>query len=249
MTVALGRLGVRGVVLDIEGTTTPISFVYDVLFPYAREHLREFLETHNASGLLAEVVAHLREEHAADVARGAAPPPLPADLSSGNATDIEPYVLWLMDRDRKSPGLKQLQGMIWQRGFADGTLRGELFPDVAKALERWRTSSIDIAIYSSGSVLAQRLIFGHTPAGDLTPRISQFFDATIGAKRSADSYRHIAAELKREPEELLFLSDVHAELSAARAAGFKTMLCVRPGNPEAAREGEQVVRSFDEIVA
>jgi len=249
VTVALGRLGVRAVVLDVEGTTTPISFVYDVLFPYAREHLREFLETHDPSGLLGEVVRHLREEHAADVARGAAPPPLPADLSSGNATDLEPYVLWLMDRDRKSPGLKQLQGMIWQRGFADGTLRGELFPDVAKALERWKTSSIDVAIYSSGSVLAQRLIFGHTPAGDLTPRISQFFDATIGAKRSADSYRHIAAELKREPEELLFLSDVHAELSAARAAGFKTMLCVRPGNPEPAREGEQVVRSFDEIVA
>ena len=249
MTVALGTLGVRGVVLDVEGTTTPISFVYDVLFPYARTHLREFLETHDPSGLLAEVARELREEHAADVARGDAPPPLPADLSSGNATDLEPYVLWLMDRDRKSPGLKQLQGMIWQQGFADGTLRGELFPDVPTALERWRTSSIEVAIYSSGSVLAQRLIFGHTPVGDLTPRISQFFDATIGAKRSADSYRHIAAELKREPEELLFLSDVHAELSAARAAGFKTMLCVRPGNPEPAREDEQVVRSFDEIVA
>ena len=249
MTVTLGSLGVRGVVLDVEGTTTPISFVYDVLFPYARTHLREFLETHGASGLLGEVARQLREEHAADVARGDAPPPLPADLSSGNATDLEPYVVWLMDRDRKSPGLKQLQGMIWQRGFTDGTLHGELFPDVATALERWGTSSIDVAIYSSGSVLAQRLIFGHTPAGDLTPRISQFFDVTIGAKRSADSYRHIAAELHHEPEELLFLSDVHAELSAARAAGFMTMLCVRPGNPEAAREDEQVVRSFDEIVA
>ena len=249
MTVALGTLGVRGVVLDIEGTTTPISFVYDVLFPYARTHLRGFLETHGPSGLLGEVELQLREEHAADVARGDAPPPLPADISSGNATDLEPYVLWLMDRDRKSPGLKLLQGMIWQRGFADGTLHGELFPDVPTALDRWRESSIDIAVYSSGSVLAQRLIFGHTPAGDLTPRISQFFDATIGAKRSADSYRHIAAELKHDPTELLFLSDVHAELLAARAAGFKTMLCVRPGNPEAAREGEQVVRSFDEIVA
>ena len=249
MTYALGTLGVRGVVLDIEGTTTPISFVYDVLFPYARTHLREFLESHSATGLLAEVDRQLREEHAADVARGDAPPALPADVSSGNATDLEPYVLWLMDRDRKSPALKLLQGMIWQQGFADGTLRGELFPDVPAALERWRTSSIDVAIYSSGSVLAQRLIFGHTLAGDLTPRINQFFDATIGAKRSADSYRYIAAELRRDPAELLFLSDVHAELLAARAAGFQTMLCLRPGNPEPAREDEPVVQSFDEIVA
>jgi enolase-phosphatase E1 len=248
VTVALGSLGVRGVVLDIEGTTTPISFVYDVLFPYARTHLRSFLESRSTSGLLVEVDRQLREEHAADVARGDAPPPLPADVSSGNAVDLEPYALWLMDRDRKSPGLKLLQGLIWQRGFADGTLRGEIFPDVAPALDRWRSRAIDVAIYSSGSVLAQRLIFGHTPSGDLTPRISQFFDATIGPKRSADSYRHIASELNLPPNELLFLSDVHAELLAARAAGFKTMLCVRPGNPEPAREGEVAVETFDDIL-
>ena len=247
MTVALGSLGVRGVVLDIEGTTTPISFVYDVLFPYARTHLRSFLESHGTSGLLGEVDRQLREEHASDVARGDSPPPLPADVSSRNAVDraVRP---WLMDRDRKSPGLKLLQGLIWQRGFADGTLRGEIFPDVAPALDRWRAREIDIAIYSSGSVLAQRLIFGHTPSGDLTPRISQFFDATIGPKRSADSYRHIASELHRSPDELLFLSDVHAELLAARAAGFKAMLCVRPGNPEPPREGETVIETFDDIV-
>jgi enolase-phosphatase E1 len=246
--VALGERGVRGVVLDVEGTTTPISFVYNVLFPYARSHLHEFLEAHGPSGLLAEVDRQLREEHAADVARGDAPPPLPADLSSGNAVDLEPYVLWLMERDRKSPGLKLLQGLIWQRGFADGTLRGELFPDVPPALDRWRAESIDVAIYSSGSVLAQRLIFGHTAAGDLTPQISQFFDASIGPKRSADSYRQIASELHREPNELLFLSDVHAELSAARAAGFQTILCVRPGNPEPPREDEVVVETFDELL-
>ena len=248
MTIALGSLGVGAVVLDIEGTTTPISFVYDVLFPYARTNLREFLTTHGPTGLLAEVDRQLREEHAADVARGDSPPPLPADVSSGNATDLEPYALWLMDRDRKSPGLKLLQGLIWQRGFSDGTLRGEVFPDVAPALQRWRDESIDVAIYSSGSVLAQRLIFGHTPDGDLTPRISQFFDATIGPKREADSYRHSASELHRPPEELLFLSDVHAELSAARAAGFKALLCVRPGNPEPPREDETTIQTFDDII-
>lgn len=248
MTVTLGTLGVRGVVLDIEGTTTPISFVYDVLFPYARQNLVEFLSTHGPTGLLGEVERQLREEHAADVARGGAPPALPADVTSGNAVDLAPYVLWLMDRDRKSPGLKLLQGLIWQRGFADGSLRGEIFPDVARALDRWKSSSIDVAVYSSGSVLAQRLIFGNTADGDLTPRISQFFDATIGPKRSADSYRQIASELHREPGELLFLSDVHAELSAARAAGFQALLCVRPGNPEPAREDETTIQTFDELV-
>lgn len=247
MSVALGTLGIRGVVLDIEGTTTPISFVYDVLFPYAREHLRAFLETHGPTGLLAEVDRQLREEHAADVARGDAPPPLPSDVTGGNITDLEPYVLWLMDRDRKSPGLKLLQGLIWQRGFSDGTLRGDLFPDVARALTRWSDREIDIAIYSSGSVLAQRLIFGHTADGDLTPRIGRFFDATIGPKRSADSYRYIAAAMARAPNELLFLSDVHAELAAANAAGFRTLLCVRPGNAEPARDGESAIATFDEI--
>jgi enolase-phosphatase E1 len=248
VTVALGALGVRGVVLDIEGTTTPISFVYDVLFPYARTHLRGFLETHGPTGLLAEVDTQLREEHATDVARGDAPPPLPADITSGNAVDLEPYVVWLMDQDRKSPGLKLLQGLIWQRGFADGTLRGELFPDVAPAIARWRARAIDVAIYSSGSVLAQRLIFGNTANGDLTSNINKFFDATVGPKRSAESYRAIASELRHSPDELLFLSDVHAELSAARAAGFHAMLCVRPGNPEPAREDEITVDSFDDLV-
>src|SRR4029453_10555879 len=162
-----------------------------------------FLATHGPSGLLGEVDRLLREEHAEDVARAAAPPPLPADVSSGNAVDLEPYVLWLMDRDRKSPGLKLLQGLIWQRGVADGTLRGELFPDVAPALARWRSRSIDVAIYSSGSVLAQRLIFGNTPAGDLTPSINQFFDATIGPKRSADSYPAIASQRHPPPHPLL----------------------------------------------
>ena len=129
----------------------------------------------------------------------------------------------------------------------------ELYPNVDvwisthDQLVDFAANSIDIAIYSSGSVLAQRLIFGHTPAGDLTPRISQFFDATIGPKRSAESYRHIASELNLPPNELLFLSDVHAELLAASAAGFKTLLCVRPGNPEPPREGETAIESFDDI--
>ena len=119
---------------------------------------------------------------------------------------------------------------------------------MAPALERWRDRAIDIAIYSSGSVLAQRLIFAHTAAGDLTPRIRQFFDATIGPKRSADSYRQIASRLGLRPNELLFLSDVHAELTAARTAGLQAMLCVRPGNPEPPRDDEIAIQTFDDLV-
>lgn len=248
MTLSLGVQGVRGIVLDIEGTTTPISFVYDVLFPYVRAHLREFLASHTAVGLLLEVDRLLREEHARDVAAGESPPPLPALDPDEGVTALAPYVEWLMDRDRKSPGLKLLQGLIWQGGFADGTLRSELFPDVAPALVRWRAASIDVAVYSSGSELAQRLIFGHTEAGDLTPLIAHFFDTAVGPKRSAESYRGIANVMGRPAGALLFISDVHAELDAARAAGMQSALCVRPGNAEPPIEGEPLVRTFDEIV-
>jgi enolase-phosphatase E1 len=249
VTVALGAMGVRGVVLDVEGTTTPIAFAYEVLFPYARRELRTFLESHAAGGLLAEVARLLRLEHDADVRSGEAPPPLQLPGGDEDVTTLGPYVEWLMDRDRKSPGLKLLQGLIWKGGFEDGTLRGHFFPDVAPALERWRAASIDIAIYSSGSELAQRLIVGHAAAGDLTPLITRFFDATIGPKRSADSYRHIAAEMGLPAAECLFVSDVHAELEAASAAGMHALLCVRPGNAEAPRDDEPVVRSFEEIGA
>lgn len=248
MTISLGAFGVRGVVLDVEGTTTPIAFVYDVLFPYARAHVDGFLASHASDGTLDEVTRLLQAEHATDVAAGESPPPL-AEFGTGETTALARYVGWLMDRDRKSPGLKLLQGLIWERGFAGGELRSEVFPDVAPALERWRAASIDIAIYSSGSVLAQRLIFAHTPAGDLTPCIERFFDTAIGVKRSAESYRRIAAAMERPPGALLFLSDVHAELDAARSAGMQAMLCVRPGNAEQAASGEPAITSLDDLVA
>jgi len=246
--VALGALGVRGVVLDIEGTTTPISFVYDVLFPYARTHLREFLETHGPSGLLAEVDRQLREEHAADVARGDAPPPLPADVSSGNAVDLEPYVLWLMDRDRKSTGLKSLQGKIWEAGYRAGDLegKGEVYADVRPALARWHDAGKRIAIFSSGSVQAQRNLFANTTAGDLSAFLSAYFDTTTGPKRETQSYQRIAAELGCRPEEVLFVSDVPAELDAARSAGMRTALCVRGAPPETAN-GHPVIHTFTEL--
>ena len=162
--------------------------------------------------------------------------------------DLAAYVEWLMDRDRKSPGLKLLQGKIWARGYTDGTLRGEVFPDVPPALERWRFAGISLAIYSSGSVQAQHMLFGTTKFGDLTLRFAHFFDTAVGPKRSRESYERIASEMKQPPGALLFLSDVTEELDAARAAGLQTVLCVRPGNaPHTPGSGDEI-RSFDEIV-
>jgi len=227
----------RALLLDIEGTTTPIAFVYEVLFPYARAHVREYL----LHELDPDVVDLLKQEWRVDASAAPAPP-------AATATELAAYVEWLMDRDRKSPGLKRLQGLIWQRGYRARELKGEVFADVPPALERWRADGIDAAIYSSGSALAQRLLFSTTSFGDLTPLLSGFFDLSFGAKTSADSYGRIAAALACSTERMLFVSDSAAELDAARSAGCRISLCVRPGNPpQPALTDVRVVHSFDEL--
>lgn len=236
--------------LDIEGTTTPIGFVYDVLFPFARTRLREYLDQADLEHLR-EPIRRLHGEWSADVVQGNAPPQWSLeDEAPGprrQAQEAQAYVEWLMDRDRKSPGLKLLQGQIWERGYAAGLLHGEVFPDVPPSLQRWRDSGITIAIYSSGSQLAQRLLFGTTHQGDLTRLISRFFDTEVGAKATAESYVRIAGELACPVEHVLFVSDVSNELNAARAAGYQTLLCVRPGNRSQPEDTFTVIRSFDEI--
>ena len=222
-------MSLRAILLDIEGTTTPIAFVHDVLFSYARAHVREFLAANPA----AEDIALLREEHANDV--GA--PPLTSDIAA--------YVEWLIKLDRKSTALKSLQGKIWRQGYEDGSLKSQVFADVAPALERWRERGLRISIFSSGSVLAQQLLFAHTEGGDLTPFIDSYFDTTVGKKGEAESYRGIANALGFEPKEILFVSDVVSELHAANEAGMKTLLSIRPGNAPA--EQYPSIRSFDEI--
>jgi enolase-phosphatase E1 len=236
--VRLREHGVRTLLLDIEGTTTPLAFVHDVLFPYARAHLREYLRDPAAASEHEQPFKLLAAERLDDLARGdAAPAPL-AD-----------YVEWLMDRDRKSPGLKLLQGYIWQRGYANGELQGQVFPDVARSFERWDRAGVGVAIYSSGSVLAQRLLFGSTPDGDLTRFISSFFDTASGAKNSPDSYRTIAESLRSPVDRLLFVSDVAAELEAAQTAGCHVVMCVRPGNPPQPAVAVRQIHTFEEIMA
>ena len=152
-----------------------------------------------------------------------------------------------MERDRKSTELKSLQGKIWEEGYRVGDLRGEVYPDVPPALERWRRQGIDIAIFSSGSVQAQRSLFTSTAAGDLTRFIRAYFDTTTGPKTAPDSYARIAAALERSPSEVLFLSDVGAELDAARTAGMRTALCVRTPGSAAPTGTHPVIHAFDQL--
>ena len=230
--------GIRSILLDIEGTTTPIAFVHDVLFSYARTHAKDFLTTNINSDEVRADVAMLYEEHAHEQD----PPMLTGEIDS-----LAAYVQWLIAQDRKSTGLKSLQGKIWRQGYLDGSLKSQVFADVAPAFERWRAAGLNISIFSSGSVLAQQLLFAHTEAGDLTKFIDKYFDTNTGKKGEADSYRRIAAELKMETSEVLFISDVVAELDAARDAGMKTLLSIRPGNEAQPATDHQVIGSFDEV--
>lgn len=225
------RFAGRRILLDIEGTIAPISFVYDVLFPYARRELRVFLErTWDAP------------EARAAVARVACD----AGVAGFTLDTILPHLLDLMDRDVKATGLKELQGLIWKRGYESGELRSKLFDDVPPALRAWHARGIDVRIYSSGSIAAQRLFLSHTEFGDLTGFLRGYYDTTTGPKTASASYEAIARDFDRPPGDILFVSDVPAELDAAAAAGFATALAVRPGNhPVGPRCAHPRIERFD----
>jgi len=241
--------GIRVILLDIEGTTTPVAFVHQRLFSHARAHLDRYLADHFQTPAVRAIVGQLASEHQPDRDHaGADPPAWRDDTGDAERASVAAYAQWLMDRDRKSPGLKALQGLIWQAAYEARDLRGEVYEDVPRAMTRWREAGIRVAIYSSGSELAQRLLFGSTPFGDLTPHITAFFDTAVGAKTSADSYRRIASALECPAPSLLFLSDIEAELSAAVEAGCRVRLCMRPGHPLPS-DGRPFgsIRSFDEV--
>ncbi|MGA2536601.1 MAG: acireductone synthase [Terracidiphilus sp.] len=224
--------------LDVEGTVAPISLVYEQLFPYARAHIADFLKQNSGDADITADLALLAVENRAEL-----------DAPRFNdATDSEravAYLNWLMDQDRKSTALKSLQGRIWKSGFESGELKGVLFDDVPAALDRWNVDG-QVAIYSSGSVDAQRLLFRYSIFGDLTERIAAHFDTRVGPKTAGSSYTTIAAAMNLMPSQVLFLSDVVRELDPAREAGFDTRLVVREGNaPVAEPHGHIAIDSFD----
>jgi len=207
----------RAVVLDLEGTITPITFVKDVLFPYARERLPAFVRSHLQEPRVQQLLADVRER------------------TMRTQQDVDAAICQLLawsDADEKIPPLKSLQGMIWADGFARGTFCSPLYPDVAPALHAWRDRGIDLYVYSSGSVEAQKLLLRHTNAGNLGYLFRDHFDATIGSKVNAGSYRAIRELMGFESSEILFLSDNPSEIRAAREAGWRAVLIERDGPVE-----------------
>lgn len=234
----------RGILLDIEGTTSSVSFVYDVMFPFVRRELDRFLQANwNRPEVLAAAQQIARDAGRHDFAQ--------IDDPQVARIFIEGVVGKLMDADSKTTGLKQLQGLIWESGFQSGELKAHVYDDVPPAIAAWNAASKDVRIYSSGSIQAQKLFFGHTIAGDLLGQFRGHYDTTTGPKRDAESYRKIAAEFGLPPGKILFLSDVVAELDAAREAGLATTLVSRPGNATAQGTGQQghsEITSFAQVV-
>ena len=244
------------VLLDIEGTTTPIAFVHDVLFPYARARVETYIEERAGSDdEVRQILESLRLELPASgflplAARSNLARKSPrAGSREPRGADIVPYVHWLMDRDRKSGPLKALQGRIWEQGYADGELKGEVYPDVPAAFARWTADAVRIGIFSSGSVLAQQLLFANSTAGDLSRFLSCHFDTGVGAKGEAGSYRRIVETLGVAAARILFVSDVVKELDAAREAGLRTLLCVRPPASIPTSNTYDLVESFETIAS
>ena len=228
----------KAILLDIEGTTTPIDFVHKTLFPFAKERIGKYVEQHFAE--LSKQIAELVEESSHDESYT-----VPVDPTEPGS--VSTYLEHLIDVDRKSTPLKSIQGMVWKEGYESGELKSIVYDDVPTAFERWADEGMTLAIYSSGSVLAQKLLFGYTNHGDLTPQLSHYFDTEVGHKRDDGSYEKIANELKFEPKQILFLSDIPEELSAASAAGMDVRMVVRPGNAETRSSTFPVITSFDEI--
>lgn len=232
----------RAVLTDIEGTTTSVAFVYDVLFPYAAARLDAFCAAPPAGDPeAAQALARLAAEHREEAGQ------FPAAAGLPPFGDGAPYARYLMAHDRKSTGLKQLQGAIWERGYRDGTLRGHVFPDVPPALAAWTAAGVRLRVFSSGSVRAQRLLFAHTDHGDLTGFFEGFHDTTTGPKLEPASYAAIAAAFALPPADILFLSDHTGELDAAAAAGLRTGCLLRPGNAPADPGPHPAYRSFAEL--
>ena len=222
---------IRVILTDIEGTTSSIAFVHDVLFPYAAAHMADFVRDNHDD--MVEVRQQLDLVSAA------------SDVARDDLDGLINVLLEWIEQDRKETPLKVLQGMLWQQGYQHGDFKGHVYDDAAKFLHRWNDRGLRLYVYSSGSVQAQKLIFGFSNAGDLTPCFSGYFDTRMGAKREPEAYQNILNKLGVEAKTVLFLSDVEAELEAAEAVGMKTAWLVRDESaPPSARPQ---LRDFSEV--
>lgn len=237
-------LSTKCILLDIEGTTSSVAYVFQVLFPFAKKHLHEYLERNWNDPSLQAALQQLVRDVGLPVSTNG------DNLSIEHLPLFESTALDLMERDVKATGVKEMQGLIWTEGYASGELKSHVYPDVVEALEQWKNQGIDIRIFSSGSIHAQKVFFEHTEYGDLLPYFSGHYDTTYGQKREVESYHNICKAIGFKPDEITFLSDVGQELDAAKAAGIFTVLVVRPGNaPVVAEKEHATIESFSEIEA
>jgi len=240
----------RAILLDIEGTTTSISFVYEVLFPYARAEAENYLRSHWGEEDLRSVLELFRDLVDQDQAGAMDDVGVIAADDEGEDAVIQSWVAnihWQMDSDRKTTALKALQGRIWKSGYVDGTLKGQVYPDVPIAFKAWKEAGIPVYIYSSGSVAAQKLLFGGSTHGDLCIYLSGYFDTTSGHKREANSYQAISDAIGVRPQEMLFVTDVWEEAEAAAVAQVVPVLSVRPGNKPLPKHIFREIRSLNEL--
>ena len=222
----------KAILTDIEGTTSSLSFVKDVLFPYARERMAGFVHQHAGEPAVKKELVEVRR------------------LSGKNLSEseiIDQLIRWI-DEDEKITPLKSLQGMIWKDGYRQGDFKGHVYEDAVRQLKKWQQAGLKLYIFSSGSVAAQKLLFAHTDYGDLTPLFSGYFDTTVGNKREMGSYQKISGEIGAPAGEILFLSDISEELDAAQEAGMRTMLLTRDGKTPVNSKAHCQKLDFDQII-
>lgn len=205
---------IRAILTDIEGTTSSLAFVKDVLFPYAREHLPAFVRAYAGEAAVRACLEAAKAE---------------AGQSELDDEGVIQLLCDWIDQDRKATPLKTLQGLIWEAGYRDGAYQGHIYPDAAQQLRAWHSAGLRLYVYSSGSIQAQKLLFAHTEAGDLTPLFSDYFDTTSGNKQDSAAYQRIREAIGLPGADILFLSDVIAELDAAQSAGLQTLRLAREG--------------------
>ncbi|MDD4973770.1 MAG: acireductone synthase [Bacteriovorax sp.] len=221
------------ILMDIEGTTTSISFVHDILFPYSKDRIASYIKLHRNEETIKDILVETKKTVAEE-----------KKIQIDDEQSIAQLIEWIRI-DRKHPSLKKIQGLIWSEGYNSGELKGHVYQDVPVALEKWKNANISLGIYSSGSVEAQKVLFGYSIYGDLNHFISNNFDTSIGHKRDENSYLNISKELKLDPKEILFLSDISEELDAAKKAGLKTIQLVRL--EDVPYTGHDQVKTFEDI--
>ncbi|MCP9773311.1 acireductone synthase [Synechococcus sp. Tobar12-5m-g] len=237
------------VLLDIEGTTCPVDFVANTLFPYASTHLKAYMLSHGHEAPVEALLQEVREAWRLDHK-----PPAPAAgatnvlmIQNPGVEALADYLIKLIEQDRKLPALKELQGLVWEEGYSHGAIQAPLFPEVTTCLQQWRQQGLVLGAYSSGSVTAQQLLYGHTLRGDLRPLFSAWFDTRTGAKQSSSSYRRISEIMGAEPASVLFVSDSCPELTAAHGAGMEVAFSDREGNPNREAKGFPRITSLEQL--